>query len=90
MIDATDALVRALDTAREQARLSKADLARLIETKPEFVRRLFTAEDPNPTIETVLCVATALGYHLELVQNPQPARGKRAVSRAHAARRVHG
>jgi DNA-binding phage protein len=68
-IDATDKLIRALDAVREAGGLTKAQLARRIEAKPESIRRLFTAPDSNPTMETVFKVASALGYHLELVAN---------------------
>jgi ribosome-binding protein aMBF1 (putative translation factor) len=70
-IDAIDQIVRALDNAREQLGLTKADLARAISAKPEIVRRLFTAEAPNPTLSTVVKVAIALGYELELVPAPK-------------------
>lgn len=70
-IDAIDQLVRSLDNAREQLGMSKADLARAISAKPEIVRRLFTAEAPNPTLSTVVKVAVALGYKLELVPAPK-------------------
>jgi DNA-binding phage protein len=73
VIDSTDALVRALDKARLLAGVSKADLARQIEARPEIVRRMFTAADSNPTLATVLKLAEALGFHLELVPNRPPA-----------------
>jgi DNA-binding phage protein len=68
-IDATDKLVRALDAVREAGGLTKADLARRIDVQPEMIRRLLTAPDSNPTMETVFKVASALGCHLELVPN---------------------
>lgn len=67
VIDSTDALVRALDEARLLGGMSKAELARQIEARPEVVRRLFSAPTSNPTLETVLRLAGALGFHLELV-----------------------
>jgi DNA-binding phage protein len=72
VIDSTDALVRALDEARLLGGLSKAELARRIEARPEVVRRLFTAHASNPTLETVLRLASALDFHLELVPNARP------------------
>jgi DNA-binding phage protein len=72
VIDSIDALIRALDGARLLAGVSKADLARQIEARPEIVRRLFTAADSNPTLATVLKLADALGFHLELVPNRSP------------------
>jgi DNA-binding phage protein len=72
IIDSTDTLIRALDKARLLVGVSKADLARQIEARPEIVRRLFTADNANPTLATVLKLADALGFHLEFVPN-QPA-----------------
>jgi DNA-binding phage protein len=68
-IDAVDSLIRALEEARERSGLTKADLARRIRAKPEIVRRLLTDPGGNPTMGTVLKVASALGFHLELVPN---------------------
>jgi DNA-binding phage protein len=81
-IDAIDGLIRALDQARQLSGLTKADLARRIHSKPEIVRRLLTDAGGNPTMSTVLKVASALGYHLELVPNSS----RRAVHRSAAAR----
>jgi DNA-binding phage protein len=81
-IAATDALIRALEGARAGRGISKAELARRISVKPEIVRRLLTDAAGNPTIATVLKVATALDYHLELVPN----QGRRAARAPEAAR----
>ncbi len=66
-IASTDALIRALDDARVNSGLSKSELARRMDVAPEVVRRLLTAKGANPTVDTVLKVAAALGYHLEFV-----------------------
>ena len=66
-IDAVDQIIRALDEARVETGLSKAELARLISAKPEIVRRLFTYASANPTLGTIVKIASALGYRLELV-----------------------
>lgn len=66
-IDAIDRIIQALDEARQALGISKADLARMIGAKPEIVRRLFTAESPNPTIITLVKIAKALGLDLDLV-----------------------
>lgn len=76
-VDAVDRIVRALDDARIDLGVTKAELARRISAKPEIVRRLFTAKAPNPTLATILKVAAALGYKMQLV----PAK----PSRKHAA-----
>ena len=80
-IDSVDQLMRALDRAREEGGLSKADLARKMETQPEAVRRLFTAVEPNPTLGTVIKMARSMGYSLALVRSA-PARAGRAAPRA--------
>jgi DNA-binding phage protein len=83
-IAATDALIRALEGARAGRGMSKAELARRLSVKPEIIRRLLTDAGGNPTVGTVLKVASALDYHLELVPN----RGRRAASLSEAARRM--
>jgi ribosome-binding protein aMBF1 (putative translation factor) len=81
-IDAVDEIVRALDAARIDSGLSKAELARAISAKPEIVRRLFTSSASNPTLATVAKLAAALGRKLELV----PAKG--SATRGRASRRA--
>lgn len=83
-IDSVDALVRALDARREEAGLSKTDLAKLVGMKPEVVRRLFTASEPNPTLDTVVRLVVALDCRLGL----EPRHGRRV--RKLAAREVRG
>jgi DNA-binding phage protein len=84
-IDTIDELIGALDRARATGGLTKAELARRIGARPEMIRRLLTAPEGNPTLATVLAVASALGYHLELVPNSG---GRRAAPRRQAARAV--
>jgi transcriptional regulator with XRE-family HTH domain len=86
-IDAVDELVRRLDEARVELGVSKAELARAISAKPEIVRRLFTTESPNPTLGTVVRLANALGYTLELVR--RPARWACAPKKAATSPRSH-
>ncbi len=81
-IDAIDRMVRALDAAREESGLSKADLAAAIEARPEVVRRLFTTKNPNPTLSTLVRLASALGYHVELVRDASHPRAARRSRRA--------
>ena len=84
-IDSVDAFVRALDARREQAGFTKADLAKRVGMSPEVVRRLFTASDPNPTLDTVVRLAVALDCNLGL----EPRVGGRRVRKL-AAREVRG
>ena len=70
-IDQIDQLVRALDSRRETLGMTKAELARRADLTPEVVRRLFSADSPNPTIGTLTALADSLG--LELVPQEQHA-----------------
>ncbi len=76
--NAVDTLVRSLDTAREDAGLTKAALAERADIKPEQVRRLFTAAGSNPTIATLVRLATALDHDIVLKRRvgrrPKPTR----------------
>lgn len=61
-----DRIVNELDGAREAAGLSKAELARAINSEPATVRRLFSAGHVNPTLGTLAGVAAALGMRVVL------------------------
>ena len=76
-IDALDAIVRELDALREQAGMSKADLARAIDKNPASVRRLLTAP-VNPELRTVVAMAEALDADIVLVPRK---RAKRSTPR---------
>lgn len=77
-IDSVDAFMRSLEAVREQAEVSKAELARRTGTRPEAMRRLLTTKDANPTLATVMSVARSLGYKLALVPASTPKHGKAA------------
>jgi ribosome-binding protein aMBF1 (putative translation factor) len=79
-IAAVDGLVRALDAARVDVGVSKADLARQIAAEPAAIRRLFTAERANPTLATFAKLAEALGYELRLA--PKVSTRRTQASRA--------
>jgi ribosome-binding protein aMBF1 (putative translation factor) len=70
-IEQVDRLVRALDERREELGFSKAELARRAELAPEVVRRLFSVDNPNPTIVTLTALADALDF--EFVPRPRRA-----------------
>lgn len=59
-----DAVVNAIDDAREAAELSKAELARAIQKEPATIRRLFSSDNSNPTLGTLAEVAAALGLRI--------------------------
>lgn len=64
-VDQIDRVIRQLDEMREQAGMSKADLARAIGKEPSAIRRLFTAA-VNPELKTVAAIADALGARVEI------------------------
>lgn len=66
-----DAVVNALDDAREAAGLSKAELARAIQVEPATIRRLFASDRVNPTLGTLAEVAAALGMRVVLEPLPE-------------------
>lgn len=59
-----DSLINALEDAREAEGLSKADIARALDTEPATIRRLFSSESANPTIGTLAEVAAVVGYRI--------------------------
>lgn len=61
-----DAVINALDTARIDAGLSKAALARAINAEPATVRRMFSGARGNPTLGTLAGVAAALGLRITM------------------------
>lgn len=69
-----DAVVNALDEAREAAGLSKAELARAIQIEPATVRRLFASDKSNPTLGTLAEVAAALGMRITIEPLPEAER----------------
>lgn len=83
-IDAVDALMRQLDQARQGANLSKADLARRASTPQESVRRLLTAKRTNPSLQTVVRLARAVGLRVELVREAQPGHRRAVSAKAHS------
>jgi len=74
---ATNAFLHGLDKARIRRGLSKAELARRIGAEPAVMRRLLSADGQNPTLTTLLKVATALGMAMEL-HDLEPARYHKA------------
>ena len=81
-IDAIDRLMRRIDVARTRAGLSKADLARRASAPQESVRRLLTAKKSNPTLQTVVRLAQAVGLRVELVAESASGRRRRAAAHA--------
>ncbi len=83
-IDAVDGLMRQLDEARKRARLSKADLARRVSAPQESVRRLLTAKRTNPTLQTVVRLARAVGLRVRFTRDDAAPRTRSTSTHAEA------
>lgn len=75
-----DSVISALDARREELQLTKAELARRAGVKPEAIRRLFSAEHPNPTLSTLIALTGALDLDLRPTPRADPASERRSVS----------
>lgn len=65
-IAAVDGVVRALDERRRDLGLSKAELARQAGMRPEVVRRILGAGQANPTLSTVISLASAMSMDVTI------------------------
>ncbi len=83
-VDAVDGLMRQLDEARQRAKLSKADLARRASTPQESVRRLLTAKWTNPSLQTVVRLARAVGLRVHLARATRPGLRRGVSAKAHS------
>ncbi len=72
-ISQANQFMEAIAEQLEARGVSKAELARRVDRHPSAVRKLFM-EGANPTIETAIAVATALGLRLTLTpaESPRP------------------
>ncbi|MFI5274908.1 MAG: XRE family transcriptional regulator [Ktedonobacterales bacterium] len=75
-MDAELRLVAALNAVRAQMHLTTEELARRMGRQREAVSRLLNAEHPNPTLDTLTDLLTALGLtaeiHLRRAQGDEP------------------
>jgi DNA-binding phage protein len=78
-IDAVDALVRELDAERTRQGLTKAALAKRSGLPAESVRRLFTIDEPDPKMSTVMRLSVSLGRPLGLPPVKPKGRGQARV-----------
>lgn len=77
-------ILQTVEGERQQAGLSKADLARRVGVEPAAIRRLLTSETSNPTFRTLLGIFDALG--LQLTLTPRKRARVQGRTRAPAAR----
>jgi transcriptional regulator with XRE-family HTH domain len=59
-MDAELELMRAIDSIRKQQHMSQETLAAIMGKKREAISRLFSADDSNPTLDTLLELLSAL------------------------------
>lgn len=78
-IQTIDRVIHQLDDLREQAGLSKAELARIVNRNASSIRRLFTQQS-NPELALVAAIASALGAAIEIVP-PKKTKKQRAEKR---------
>jgi DNA-binding XRE family transcriptional regulator len=81
-IEQIDAVIRSLDELREEAGMSKAELARRVGRNPASIRRLFTAEQARPELPLIISIANALDASIEIKRRPRTSNSKRAAVRA--------
>lgn len=60
------ALMQALDAIRKQQHMSQEQLAARIGTKREVISRLFTSDDINPTLNTLIELLSALNLTADI------------------------
>jgi DNA-binding XRE family transcriptional regulator len=81
-IEQIDAVIRSLDELREDAGMSKAELARRVGRNPASIRRLFTAELARPELPLIISIANALDASIEIKRRPRRSNGKPTAVRA--------
>lgn len=76
-----------IEGAREEAGLAKAEVARRMDRKPSAVSRLLAGNGANPTLDTVVDLADAVGLEMDVRFKRQPARPRDGYSplKVHAA-----
>jgi ribosome-binding protein aMBF1 (putative translation factor) len=77
LLSAAAELIAAMENAREEAELSKAELARRLGVKPSVVSRLLNGKSGTPDLATLASVFDELGLYLDVRVKRQPKRGQR-------------
>jgi transcriptional regulator with XRE-family HTH domain len=65
-MDAELELMRALDNIRKQQHMSQETLAAIMGRKREAISRLFSADDSNPTLDTLIELLSALKFTADI------------------------
>jgi len=65
-------IISAIEKAREEQHLSKAEIGRRIEKKPSAISRLLNGTEQNPTWDTIVDLAYAVDLELEVKVKKAP------------------
>lgn len=84
-IEQIDAVIRSLDELREDAGMSKAELARRVGRNPASIRRLFTSEQARPELSLIISIANALDASVEIKTRSRRSNGKQNIRNVTAA-----
>lgn len=69
-------VLHVIESVREQERITKVEVARRMDRKPEAVSRLLRGEGANPTLDTLVELADAIGLELDIRIKRQPTKPK--------------
>ncbi|HEU5372182.1 MAG TPA: helix-turn-helix transcriptional regulator [Gaiellaceae bacterium] len=73
-INAIADILDAIEAAREEKHISKAEIGRRIDRKPSAVSRLLNGTEQNPTWDTLVDLAYAVDLELEVKVKKAPRR----------------
>ncbi len=68
-------ILQACEAKREEAGLSKTELAQRVGMNPSAIRRLLTSETSNPTLKTMIGICDVLGLEITV----RPTRRKKTL-----------
>jgi transcriptional regulator with XRE-family HTH domain len=67
-------VLRVLEHTRELDAIPKAEIARRMQRRPEAISRLLAGQGSNPTLDTLIDLADAIGLELDIHIRRQPHR----------------
>jgi transcriptional regulator with XRE-family HTH domain len=70
VVRGSSGLIATLETFRESQGVSKAEIARRADLYREAVSRLLTAENPNPTLKSIIQLLAGLDLHMDITIRP--------------------
>lgn len=70
VVRGSSGLVATFEALRESQGMSKAEIARRADLYREAVSRLLTAENPNPTLKSIIQLLAGLDLHMQITIRP--------------------